>query len=270
MNPSVATRFLVVLLILLTMLVGAPTSAHATIPVWDYIEYALQFLKWVWQYASDLWAHAKIEYAQYQRVQMIYNQAQQIVLQVKALKSWGRDGDFTTLNGAMGQIDSLFNQLDSLGYLTVDIYRRWAESFPGLVPPQQWVAEEKARQERIRRTMGAHLKALNRLSENQTHSQVVLAQLAERARNSDSPQTQLEVANMYHLAAGYELTKLVMTTSLTANSFALFLSQQTQREESGTAAREAWLLSAPLPSPLPDARDRFTGLPTGYLLPSLP
>lgn len=260
MKPNLRQK--VIALFLLVLLIGS-TVGNATIPVFDYVNWYLQYLKYAYE-------KGEIAYAKYQRAQMILYQIRQLEQQIKALKSWAQDGDWSSLHGAMGQIDQLMNALDGLGYLLVGIHQRWEETFPGYSPPIDWLSEYQTRLRRTRATYGALLAALNRLSANQTHSQVVLEQLAARSRASDSPQQELEVLNMFANAQGLELTKLTMATSLTANALAVQFSYELQKEATAEAARDHWLKSQPLPRPGYDDSPGFTGVPRNWSFDLLP
>jgi P-type conjugative transfer protein TrbJ len=252
----------VVAIFLLTLLIGTSVG-NATIPVFDYVNWFLQYLKYAYE-------QGEIAYAKYQRAQMILYQVQQLEQQIKALKSWGQDGDWSSLHGAMGQIDQLMNALDDLGYLLVGIHQRWEETFPGYAPPIDWISEHQSRLRRTRATYGALLSALNRLSANQTHSQAVLETLAARSRASDSPQKELEVLNMFANAQGLELTKLTMASSLTANALAVHYSYELQKEATAETVRTTWLHSQPRPAPGHDDSPGFTGIPRNWSLDLLP
>jgi len=237
----------------LLILIGS-SVCNATVPVYDYINWALQEAKFAYE-------RGEMTYAKFQRAQMILYQIRQLEQQLKALKSWAQDGDWSSLHGAMGQIDQLMNALDDLGFLVVGIHQRWEETFPGYVPPVDWISEYQNRLRRTRATYGALLAALNRISANQTHSQAVLEQLAARSRASDSPQQELEVLNMFANAQGLELTKLTMATSLTANALAVQFSYELQKDATAAAVRHQWLHSQVRPQPGHDDSPGFTGLP---------
>lgn len=210
-----------------------------------------------------------------QRLIVMYNQLQQIQaayrkieLAVKALESFAETGDFSDLNGLLGQIDQIFNVYaeieDNLGYLKVGVDEVYRDTFPGYVSPAfSLPADYEIRVERAQQSLRLIMRAMNRLTWNNTHSALLLQEMVADSKDADSPQEEAEVANMISTLQVTEAQKSLQAQLLTANAVTVGFGSLIQDQAAATRARADWLASATVAA-IPDASSAagFTGVPS--------
>ncbi len=210
-----------------------------------------------------------------QRLIVMYNQLQQIQaayrkveLAVKALESYAETGDFSDLNGLLGQIDQIFNVYaeigDNLGYLKAGVDDVYHDTFPGYVPSVFGpTADYEIRVERAQQSLRLIMKAMNRLTWNNTGSALLLARMVADSKDADSPQEEAEVANMIGTLQVTEAQKSLQAQLLTANAVTVGFGSVIQDQAAATRARADWLASANVAA-IPEASSAagFTGVPS--------
>ena len=205
----------------------------------------------------------------------IVNQAQQIKLQAKTLESFVDGGNFSDLNGLIGQVDQIFNTAesatDNLGYLKINVDNIFSETFPGYQPPVfSPNADYQVRVDRAHETLALIMRALNRLTWNNTHSKIALAQMIEDSRSADSPLEEAEAGNMIATLQTTELQKGLQAQLLTANAVTVGVGLVLQQQATADRARADWLDSSDVSAiPSPQATGGFTGLPSSIQASSL-
>jgi hypothetical protein len=236
-------RYTTTLAVALVALLLLPSSAAATVPVYDYINWIL---------------------AWYQRGVQIQHQYDQFKALKQQLESFGRQGDFDSLNGLLGDLDELFRSGENLGYILAGVEDVFAETFPGYEAPVLWPDEYALRLSRTRNTLQLITTALNRLTWANTHSQVMVERLQERSKTADSPLEELEVQTMWQNLAVSEQQRALQAQLLTANAVTVAAAAGLQREAAAEAARNAWLVGETAPDPGEDSGTGFTGIPDNW------
>lgn len=250
MNKRIS-RTLVSLILVAALLLG-PTAAEATgIPVVDLVAWAQRIL------------------AYYKQVQQVEAQIKQVELAAKQLESFGQGGNWTDLNGLLGQIDQLFNTYSTLdqnlGYLKVGVEDIFRETFPGYSPPEipSVPADVRIRIERSHETLALIMQALNRLTWNNTHSQIALGRAIELSKVASTQLEETEVSNMFASIAITEEQKQLQAQLLAANAATLGVAIELQNQATADAARDQFFASAAdAPSPGYGATSGFTGIPS--------
>jgi P-type conjugative transfer protein TrbJ len=240
---------LAIALTVLLLLVVVPSPAHATVPVYDYINWILSL---------------------YQRYQQIENQAEQIRKQarqievaVKAIERSGRSGDWASLQGLFANLDILFNSTENLGYLNSQIGSTWDDTFPGTFPSlRTWPADQEIRMQRTFATLRQIELALHQIAILNDQSDQALAVLRERADHADTPQKQLEAHSMFLDFQATETSRSMQAGLLAANAVTVLGAEQLQRSATAELARSSWIERDDLPR-LSDAEAErgYTGVP---------
>jgi P-type conjugative transfer protein TrbJ len=236
-----------VCLVLLTLL--SPPRAHAVTFV-DLVAYAQRIITW------------------YQKVQDLYQQARQLEALYRQLESYGDSGSWSDLNGLLATIDGLFNSsselIENLGYTKVDIERVWPETFPGSADIDPAFSQPELARDRIdkaQQTYSLIMRALNRITWNNTRSQILLRDATTASQTADGTLEEIEVANMFNSLQTTELNKLVQIAMMQANAQTLEAALEAQKEASAQAARRYWFSSNHLPS-LERETPGYTGVPS--------
>lgn len=216
----------------------------------------------------DLIAWAQRVYAQYQRAEQIYHQVEQVRAALKSLESFGESGSWGNLHGLLGELDQIFNTYSeisgNLGYLRVGVEDVFRDTFPGYTPPAApWPEQYKTLADRAHETLALLMAAQNRLTWNNTASQIRLAEMEAYSLLADSPLKETEVNNMFHSLETTELQKGTQATLLVANAVTLATALELQKSATAAAARQSWLeAAAGRPDPGYDPSDGYTGIPS--------
>ena len=233
--------------LLVLFALASPPGAHAVTFV-DLVAYVQRILTW------------------FQKVQDLHQQAKQVEAAYRQLESFADSGSWSDLNGMLAAIDGLFNAtsglVENLGYTRVGIEEDWREMFPGTLDFDPTASEPERAVERIekaRETYALIMAALNRVTWNNTRSQVLLAEATAASKSADGALEEAEVANMFHSLQTTELNKLVQIAMIQANAQTLHAALEAQREASALAARRAWFDSNRLPG-LDRELPGYTGL----------
>ncbi|HYX25482.1 MAG TPA: hypothetical protein VFC23_15130 [Thermoanaerobaculia bacterium] len=247
-------------LLLIGLLLFLPGTAHATgIPVVD-------ILAWIQRFAIIYNQYEQIN-NQYQHIRVALTEAQAAVKQLEAY----RDGHYSDLNGLLGAVDQIFNsysQIQSnLGYLKIGVEDIYRQSFPGtdvfLADPNVNVPDSYAvRVGRVNETLALLFKGLNRITWNDTHSQIELAEFAAASQSADTALKAAQANGMLTSLAVTEQQKTLQATMMTANAVALGVAMQIQDQATAQAARSRWLDSqTPAPAVGFDPSSGYTGVP---------
>lgn len=227
----------------LALLIAGSRPASATIPVYDYVNWAL---------------------AWYQRAEQIKHQYDQVVTLKRQLESFGEGGDWNSLNGLLGDLDKLFRGGENLGYLLAGVEEVFEETFPGYELPVSWPDEYQLRVGRSRETLRLITAALNRLTWANTHSQIMVDRIQERSRTANSPLEELEVLSMWTNLSISEQQRHMQASLLAANAIVVAQAEAMQRQASIEAARNDWLARENTPVAGHDPSDGFTGVPADW------
>ncbi|HEX4960900.1 MAG TPA: hypothetical protein VF173_08685 [Thermoanaerobaculia bacterium] len=220
----------------------------------------------------DILAWIQRAYAQVQRAEQIYHQVEQVRATVKSLESFGQGGSWSSLHGLLGELDQIFNtysQISSnLGYLKIGVEQVYRDTFPGYSPPAgNWPDRYKTLLDRSHETLALLLAGQNRLTWNNTASQIRLAEMTAASLFADSPLQEAEVNNMFHTLEATELQKSTQATLLSANAATLATALELQKEATAAAARAAWLdAGGARPEPGYDPSAGYTGVPSSVSL----
>src|SRR3954469_16595691 len=171
-------------LLLIGLLLFMPSTANATgIPVVD-------ILAWIQRF-SIIYNQYQQLVNQYQHIQVAITEARAAVKQLEAY----RDGHYSDLNGLLGAVDQIFNsysQIQSnLGYLKIGVEDIYRQNFPGAdvyaTDPNVNVPDSYVqRVGRVNETLALLFKGLNRITWNDTHSQIELAEFAAASQGADT------------------------------------------------------------------------------------
>jgi P-type conjugative transfer protein TrbJ len=240
-----------ILVLLVCLLLLAPSVSSASgIPVVD-------ILAWIQR-----------AYAQIQRAEQIYHQVEQVYYTVKSLESYGQGGSWSSLHGLLGELDQIFNTYSelsgNLGYLKIGVEQVYRDTFPGTtLPAGNWPDQYKTLLDRSHETLALLLAGQNRLTWNNTASQIRLAEMTAASLAADSPMKEAEVNNMFHSLETTELQKGTQATLLAANASTLSTALELQRQATAAAARKSWFdAGAGRPVPGYDPSPGYTGLPS--------
>jgi P-type conjugative transfer protein TrbJ len=248
MKTRKRTRAIIATVTCMLLLFALPATVGATIPVYDYINWALSFIQ------------------RYQQIANQYEQIRKAEAQVKALtkqlESFG-EGEWSSASGILIQLDSLLATGEQLSYLNGSVGSLFEETFPGYEAPASWPDEYRLRVLRTRTTLRQALRALNALSEAGRDTGWIEL-LQHRADQADSPLEEIEVSNMYANYALTESQRAMAASLLTANAIAVAQAHEIQVKASADAARSAWLVRDDVPLPGWDPSHGYTGLPQGF------
>ncbi|HEX4965524.1 MAG TPA: hypothetical protein VF173_32235 [Thermoanaerobaculia bacterium] len=256
------TKKLLLPALLAGLLVFLPSTADATgIPVVD-------ILAWIQRFSIIYNQVHQIE-NQYQHIRVAILEAQAAAKQLEAY----RDGHYSDLNGLLGAVDQIFNSYSllqgNLGYLKVGVENLYRQSFPGTevftADPNLNVPDSYAqRVSRVNETMALLMKGLNRITWNDTHSQVELAEFAAASQGADTALKAAQANGMLTSLGVTEQQKTLQATMMTANAIAMGVAMQIQDQATAHAALTRWLDSGAPPPPVgfdPSASG-YTGLPS--------
>ncbi|MBW8879040.1 MAG: hypothetical protein JF614_29210 [Acidobacteria bacterium] len=249
-------------LLLIGLLLFMPSTANATgIPVVD-------ILAWIQRF-SIIYNQYQQLVNQYQHIQVAITEARAAVKQLEAY----RDGHYSDLNGLLGAVDQIFNsysQIQSnLGYLKIGVEDIYRQNFPGAdvyaTDPNVNVPDSYVqRVGRVNETLALLFKGLNRITWNDTHSQIELAEFAAASQGADTALKAAQANAMLTSLGVTEQQKTLQATMMTANVVALGVAMQVQDQATAQAARSRWLNSQTPPPPVgfdPSASG-YTGLPS--------
>ncbi|HEX3553310.1 MAG TPA: hypothetical protein VIA62_08775 [Thermoanaerobaculia bacterium] len=249
-------------LLLLGLLLFMPSTADATgIPVVD-------ILAWIQRFTLIYNQYEQLS-NQYQHIRVAITEAQAAVKQLEAY----RDGHYSDLNGLLGAVDQIFNSYSqvqsNLGYLKIGVEDIYRQSFPGTdvftTDPNVNVPDSYAqRVGRVNETLALLFKGLNRITWNDTHSQIELAEFAAASQGADTALKAAQANGMLTSLGVTEQQKTLQATMMTANAVALGVAMQVQDQATAQAARSRWLASQTPPPPVgfdPSASG-YTGLPS--------
>jgi P-type conjugative transfer protein TrbJ len=249
-------------LLLIGLLLLMPSTANATgIPVVDILAWIQRFVVIYNQYQQVA--------AQYQHIKVAITEAQAAVKQLEAY----RDGHYSDLNGLLGDFDQIFNSYSqiagNLGYLKIGVEDIYRQSFPGTDvfttdPNVNVPAAYAQRVGRVNETLALLFKSLNRMTWNDTHSQVELAEFSAASQGADTALKAAQANGMLTSLAVTEQQKTLQATMMTANAVAMGIAMQVQDQATAEAARTRWLSSEVSTPPVgfdPSASG-YTGLPS--------
>lgn len=239
-------------------------ASGAAVTVEDWIAWAQRLIE-IYNQGQQLAKQGEQIYAEYRQLEAL----------VKGLESFVEEGDFSDLHGLLGQLDQIFNQAselaDNVGYLTVGVERIYRNSFPGYRAPEFGpVAEWQSRIQTAQDTLALIIEASNRLTWNNTRSQITLAAAVADSKAADGPLEEAEVSNMFASLAVTEAQKTLQAQLLTANAVVVGFGTLIQSEASATRARSDWLDGA-YSSTIPpsSATGAYTGVPSSFASSSL-
>lgn len=167
-----------------------------------------------------------------QKAQQIYNQYEQLRLQVEALRrldirSWRDIGPYLT------EVDRIFGSADNLAYSLGSAASVWNETFP-LQSYEEPLADRLKAARRSLHTLRAGVEALSRMQRHWYDSRLELATLKGQAEAASTPQqiAETQATLLAHQAESIESLRptLAVLTNLTAAGFAEPISRA-QREE---------------------------------------
>lgn len=234
---------------LVLLALASPPQAHAVTFV-DLVAYAQRVLTW------------------FQKVQDLLQQARQVEAAYRQLESFADSGSWSDLNGMLAAIDDLFaasgGVADNVGYLRADVEETWREIFPGTFDIDLNDSQPELLAERLGKaheTYALIMAALNRVTWNNTRSQILLAEATAASKTADGALEEAEVANMFASLQTTELNKLVQVAMIQANTQTLQAALEAQKEASALASRRAWFASNDLPG-LDRELPGYTGVPS--------
>jgi P-type conjugative transfer protein TrbJ len=249
-------------LLLIALLLLMPSTANASgIPVVD-------ILAWIQRFSLIYNQYEQIA-AQYQHIRVAIAEAQAAVKQLEAY----RDGHYSDLNGLLGAVDQIFNsysQIESnLGYLRIGVEDIYRQTFPGTEvfsanPNVDVPASYVQRVGRVNETLALLFKGLNRMTWNNTHSQVELAEFSAASQAADTALKASQANGMLTSLGVTEQQKTLQATMMTANAVAMGVAMQVQDQATAQAARTRWLASQTPPAPVgfDPSPSGYTGLPS--------
>jgi len=236
------------LVLVLALGLGSAAPAGATfVPVYDYINWILAFVQ---RY-----------YAAYQRAQQLYQQVEAVKAAYKNLENYGRSGEWGNLVGLYGSIEGLLNKADNLGYQTSELAAQLDETFPGLLPPQDYPAEYEARVRKTLTTVKTLAQILGRIGAPNMGTQLRLAAMQVRSGDATGAMKALQTANIFASLQEEELGRGLQAELASANIEALTASHELQQEAAAAAAFDDW--TSRDEGPIPAARG-YGGVPVGW------
>ena len=240
-------RRIVAVVLILFALFGTAAPAGATVPVYDYINWILAFIQ---RY-----------YAAYQRAQQLYQQAEAVKAAYKNLENYGRSGEWGNLVGLYGSIEGILNRADNLGFQTSELAAQLDETFPGLIPPQDYRTEYETRVRKTLTTVKSLTQILGRIAAPNVQTQLRLAAMQARSGDASGAVKALQTANIFASLQEEELGRGLQAELASANIEALTASHELQKEAAAEAAFVDWTTRDEGPAPEPVG---YGGVPAGW------
>ncbi len=252
-----ATRALAAFTVAVALYAAAPARAYV-LPVWDLLGLTPHYLNLI----NDYVILAKNIYAVMQRAQTIYQYYQQIDAHYRQLKNWRQNGVWHSLNQLYGDVETVLDQADTLGYSSKRLASLVAETFPEApVLPTDWLQSYHQRLGRAMTTTKNVMDAIQLVGGMNHDTQLRLREAQAKVQNSDG-QTQAIQANSMTLSLGAEESgRAVQAILARANLHAVDAANDLQDEISAAQFTEAWIATPQLP--VSDAPS-FSAIPSGW------